>query len=182
VPAPGFDPYAILGVSQGASLLEIARARRRRAKQYHPDLAGGAGRADDSRMREINEAWRILVTPSERADWDAAHGAAGPGSHWARPAPRRYDTSGSAASGGPASWASDWSWRPAGAAAATAARRPIGTPVERSWRESGWVAAGVVAVLAFVVLIGFVALGPPPSVLPERGGDAPMVQDNLDRP
>jgi DnaJ domain len=52
------DPYVVLGLPHGASLLEIARARRRLAKQFHPDVA--AGDAATARMQAINEAWHTL--------------------------------------------------------------------------------------------------------------------------
>ena len=62
------DPYRTLGVDRGASILEIARARRRLAKRYHPDVAGASWATE--RMREVNEAWNILADPSARAAWD----------------------------------------------------------------------------------------------------------------
>jgi hypothetical protein len=65
------DPYRTLGVDRDASILEIARARRRLAKRYHPDVASGSWATD--RMREVNEAWSILADPSARLAWDQAH-------------------------------------------------------------------------------------------------------------
>ena len=65
------DPYAILGVRFNATLLEIARARRRLAKRYHPDLSADPSAAQ--RMRAINEAWRTLSSPGARAAWDTSH-------------------------------------------------------------------------------------------------------------
>lgn len=52
------DPYVTLGVPVGASRTEAARAHRRLAKQFHPDLNPGPAAAE--RMRRINEAWRML--------------------------------------------------------------------------------------------------------------------------
>ena len=65
------DPYRTLGVDRDASILEIARARRRLAKRFHPDVAGSSWPTD--RMREVNEAWSILADPSARLVWDQLH-------------------------------------------------------------------------------------------------------------
>ena len=65
------DPYRTLGVDRDASILEIARARRRLAKRYHPDVASASSATD--RMREVNEAWSILADPSARLAWDGLH-------------------------------------------------------------------------------------------------------------
>lgn len=77
MPVPEHDPYATLGVGRSATVLEIARARRRLAKRHHPDLSPGPAAAQ--RMRDINEAWDILSSPPARAAWDALH--AGFGTH-----------------------------------------------------------------------------------------------------
>jgi len=37
VPRRGWDPYAVLGVTSGASADELARAYREQMKRYHPD-------------------------------------------------------------------------------------------------------------------------------------------------
>ena len=60
-----FDPYAVLGVPRTASSMQVARARRRLAKRYHPDLHPDAASMD--RMQRINEAWEILSSPIRRA-------------------------------------------------------------------------------------------------------------------
>src|SRR6476619_925605 len=72
---PGFDPYAILGVERDASPLQVARAHRRLAKRFHPDVAPGEGGAE--RMRRINEAWQILSDRARRVAYDETHPAAG---------------------------------------------------------------------------------------------------------
>ena len=77
------DPYATLGIPAGASRAEAARAHRRLAKRFHPDLTPGQGAAE--RMRRINEAWRILSDPARRAGYDAPRAARGPQRHNAGP-------------------------------------------------------------------------------------------------
>lgn len=68
----GRDPYRVLGVPRDASLLEIARARRRLAKRYHPDVAKGEAASEE--MLRINAAWDVLSNPTARASWDARGG------------------------------------------------------------------------------------------------------------
>jgi hypothetical protein len=106
---PELDPYRVLGVDPMASLLDIARARRRLAKLHHPDLAAGEAAADE--MGRINAAWTILADADARAAWDRAHGfapagVAHPGATWtewayAPPSPR---PAASAGSGGNTAW------------------------------------------------------------------------------
>lgn len=107
---PELDPYRVLGVEPTASLLDIARARRRLAKLHHPDLA--AGDAAASEMGRINAAWTLLADADARAAWDRSHGL-GPGgttpattttwTEWAYapPTPRPRATAGS---GGNTAW------------------------------------------------------------------------------
>ena len=52
------DPFAVLGVTPGASGEEIAAAYRRLAKRWHPDRAGGQDAA--RRMAEINAAYDLV--------------------------------------------------------------------------------------------------------------------------
>ena len=68
------DPYATLGIQHGASRDQAARAHRRLAKQFHPDLNPGS--AATERMRHINEAWQILSDPVRRSRYDADRRAA----------------------------------------------------------------------------------------------------------
>jgi preprotein translocase subunit Sec63 len=41
--APGWDPYAVLGVPSGASPDDVARAYREQMKRYHPDRVADLG-------------------------------------------------------------------------------------------------------------------------------------------
>jgi len=69
MPATTLDPYTTLGIPASASREEAARAHRRLAKAFHPDVNPGPAAAD--RMRRINEAWRILSDPVRRSRYDA---------------------------------------------------------------------------------------------------------------
>ena len=63
------DPYEVLGVDPSASAEELAAARRRRARELHPDLGGS-----DAAMQELNaaydEAVRRSTAPPVEADTD----------------------------------------------------------------------------------------------------------------
>ena len=54
----GVDPYALLGIREGAAAPEIAAAYREQAKRWHPDRGGG--RTAGRRMAEINAAYDLL--------------------------------------------------------------------------------------------------------------------------
>jgi hypothetical protein len=51
------DPFAVLGVTPGASPEEVAAAYRDLAKAWHPDRRGEAG---EDKMAEINVAYELL--------------------------------------------------------------------------------------------------------------------------
>ena len=80
------DPYEVLGISRDATLDEIKRAFRGRAKAYHPDTNPGDEDTAE-RFRDVSAAYEILTDPEKRAhymrgdwdpwrdgDWGGAHG------------------------------------------------------------------------------------------------------------
>lgn len=78
------DYYEVLGVSKSASADEIKKAFRRLAVQHHPDKEGG----DETKFKEINEAYEVLKDPSKRQRYDqfghaGVGGAAGGGDPFA---------------------------------------------------------------------------------------------------
>lgn len=58
------DPYAILGVPEGASEADVRRAYLELARRHHPDYFTAAPEperaAAEVRMRAINDAWAVL--------------------------------------------------------------------------------------------------------------------------
>jgi molecular chaperone DnaJ len=60
------DYYNVLGVQKNASKDEIKKAFRKLAHQYHPDKKGG----DESKFKEVNEAYNILSNEKKRKEYD----------------------------------------------------------------------------------------------------------------
>lgn len=73
------DYYEVLGVSKDASPDEIKKAFRRKAVELHPDKEGG----DETKFKEVNEAYEVLKDQSKRQRYDqfghAGVGGAGNG-------------------------------------------------------------------------------------------------------
>ena len=64
------NAYAVLGISHNASDVEIKKAYRQLAKEYHPDR--NESKEAVQRFREISEAYDLLADPESRANHDAA--------------------------------------------------------------------------------------------------------------
>lgn len=73
----------LLGVSAYASLEEVKKSFREKAKALHPDTAASAKQADDedTSFAELQEAYEILVKRAGEAEVDGvvSHGVYGPG-------------------------------------------------------------------------------------------------------
>lgn len=68
------NPYELLEVTETASLEEIKKSYRKKAKQYHPDLNPGDAEAAE-RFKELSEAYAILSDEEKRRKYDT-YGAA----------------------------------------------------------------------------------------------------------
>ena len=69
------DYYKILGVNKDASEEEIKRAFRKLAHAHHPDKKGG----DESKFKEVSEAYSILSDKKKRAQYDTFESTGGSG-------------------------------------------------------------------------------------------------------
>jgi curved DNA-binding protein CbpA len=151
VPAPGFDAYAILGVSPLASDDEIHQAYRRLARRSHPDATGGDARASAA-FRDVTAAYELLHDPTSRRAYDLRR-AAQHGPRAARTAP---GPTGNTAVRGPSARPSH---RPAEPEAAPSAARPVSNTDEFALLRYILIAAGVVIafLLAAIILLSITA-------------------------
>jgi DnaJ-class molecular chaperone len=60
------DFYKTLGVEKNASQDDIKKAFRKLAHQYHPDKNND----DDSKFKEVNEAYQVLSDEKKRSQYD----------------------------------------------------------------------------------------------------------------
>ena len=68
------DPYAVLGLSPGASDEEVKKAYRALAKKYHPDRNPG-DEAAARKMQEINAAYEQIKDPNKASQtYDRSYG------------------------------------------------------------------------------------------------------------
>jgi len=65
--------YDILGVNKNATQDEIKKAYRELCKKYHPDKNGG----DDTKIKEVNEAYATLGDETKRKEYDSPGGFGG---------------------------------------------------------------------------------------------------------
>ena len=68
------DPYQTLGVDQSADDQQIKSAFRKLAVKYHPDRGG-----DESKFKEINEAYDKIKTNQKRQQYEASKRFGGDG-------------------------------------------------------------------------------------------------------
>lgn len=61
--------YAILGVSERATQLEIKKAYRRMARKHHPDRNGNGAHGEEM-IKKINAAYEVLSDGHRRAQYD----------------------------------------------------------------------------------------------------------------
>src|SRR3989339_505377 len=68
------DYYNVLGIDKRATPDDIKKAFRKLAHKFHPDKGG----TDESRFKEITEAYSVLSDDKKRREYDA-YGQAFPG-------------------------------------------------------------------------------------------------------
>ena len=76
------DYYQVLGITKNASPEEVQKAFHKLAHKYHPDKKGG----DESKFKEVNEAYQILSDEQKRQAYDT-YGESGGGSSSAQSGP-----------------------------------------------------------------------------------------------
>lgn len=64
-----FDPFAILGIEQGASLAEIKKHYRRLSLKYHPDKNIGNKFAEEMFLK-ISKAYEALTDPTAKENYE----------------------------------------------------------------------------------------------------------------
>jgi len=76
------DYYEILGVPRTATPEEIRSAFRKKAREYHPDVAKDKVKGAE-KFKEVNEAYEVLSDPAKRTKYDQmGREAAGGGFAW----------------------------------------------------------------------------------------------------
>ena len=70
--ADDIDLYDVLGVMPDATPHDLIQAYRRRAREFHPDVAAPNASGLET-FAAIAHAYRALSDPAQRAAYDAAH-------------------------------------------------------------------------------------------------------------
>jgi curved DNA-binding protein CbpA len=156
---PPIDPYAVLGVPRDASPLQLARAHRRLAKRFHPDLNPSG---DAELMRRVNEAWAVVSARLRRGDPDTPRRTRSSGGHWGASRrsihPAQPNTT--------RTWAT---WRTTAAETRAAPRThrqpgevqipltrrpaPMAEQDQRRFLDSGWAALAAAALILLILLV-----------------------------
>ena len=63
------DPYSVLGVGRNASDVEIKRAFRKKARQFHPDRNPDNAGAE-AKFKEVQEAYEKIATAKDRNEFE----------------------------------------------------------------------------------------------------------------
>jgi curved DNA-binding protein len=84
------DYYSTLGINKNASQEEIKKAYKKQSMAHHPDRTGG----DDSKFKEINEAYQTLNDPKKKQMYDQ-FGTADPRQHQYRSGDFEFNFNGS---------------------------------------------------------------------------------------
>jgi len=84
------DYYSTLGINRNASQEEIKKAYKKQSMAHHPDRTGG----DDSKFKEINEAYQNLSDPQKKQMYDQ-FGTADPRQHQYRSGDFEFNFNGS---------------------------------------------------------------------------------------
>lgn len=63
--------YEVLEVSEKASKEVIEKAHKALAKKYHPDLNHDNSKEAEQKMKEINEAYEVLMDDAKRSNFDS---------------------------------------------------------------------------------------------------------------
>lgn len=69
------DYYEVLGISRACTVIEIKKAYRKLARQYHPDVNNGDSEAEE-KFKEMSEAYAVLSNEQKRRQYDR-HGFSG---------------------------------------------------------------------------------------------------------
>ena len=62
-------PYSVLGVGRNASDVEIKRAFRKKARQFHPDRNPGDASAE-AKFKEVQAAYESVATAKDRSEYE----------------------------------------------------------------------------------------------------------------